>query len=156
MRKKSLAFTGFFIFTHLHNLHFITARKRSLRRLCFYRCLSVHGGGGSPSWGGFSIPGGFSILGGGFSIRSMCGRYASYWNAFLLSKLLCTAVYFIFNKVLCKLRIAYLSFIPPTTPHSRVNSRILYTHAHNSPMIIAVVDSQCPTLQWSVRCNLKP
>ena len=24
----------------------ITARKRSLRRLCFYRCLSVHGGGG--------------------------------------------------------------------------------------------------------------
>ena len=23
-----------------------TARKRSLRRLCFYRCLSVHGGGG--------------------------------------------------------------------------------------------------------------
>ena len=22
-----------------------TARKRSLRRLCFYRCLSVHGGG---------------------------------------------------------------------------------------------------------------
>ena len=25
---------------------FITARKRSLRRLCFYRCLSVHRGGG--------------------------------------------------------------------------------------------------------------
>ena len=24
---------------------FITARKRSLRRLCFYRCLSVHNGG---------------------------------------------------------------------------------------------------------------
>ena len=24
---------------------FITARKRSLRRLCFYRCLSVHKGG---------------------------------------------------------------------------------------------------------------
>ena len=24
---------------------FITARKRSLRRLCFYRCLSVHRGG---------------------------------------------------------------------------------------------------------------
>ena len=24
----------------------ITARKRSLRRLCFYICLSVHGGGG--------------------------------------------------------------------------------------------------------------
>ena len=26
----------------------ITARKRSLRRLCFYRCLSVHSGGGLP------------------------------------------------------------------------------------------------------------
>ena len=25
---------------------FITARKRSLRRLCFHRYLSVHGGGG--------------------------------------------------------------------------------------------------------------
>ena len=120
----------------------ITARKRSLRRLCFYRCLSVHRGGvpsggfsipgGSPSCGGFSIrgvsirggspsggvlhpgvgggspsggvlhpggwgvlhQGGFSIRGGGspsrggspfrgFSIQSMCGRYASYYNAFL-------------------------------------------------------------------------
>ena len=32
-----------------------TARKRSLRRLCFYRCLSVHRGGGGMrgcSWGG--------------------------------------------------------------------------------------------------------
>ena len=26
--------------------YIITARKRSLRRLCFYRCLSVHRGGG--------------------------------------------------------------------------------------------------------------
>ena len=68
-------------------------------------CLST---GGSPL-GGFSIQGvlhrgfsiwgvlhprGFSIRGvlhpegvlhlGGFSIQSMCGRYASYWNAFLL------------------------------------------------------------------------
>ena len=25
----------------------ITARKRSLRRLCFHRCLSVHGGRGA-------------------------------------------------------------------------------------------------------------
>ena len=25
--------------------HLFTARKRNLRRLCFYRCLSVHGGG---------------------------------------------------------------------------------------------------------------
>ena len=32
----------------------ITARKRSLRRLCFYRCLSVHTGGGMRGfiWGG--------------------------------------------------------------------------------------------------------
>ena len=33
---------------HLHinpNLGIFTARKRSLRRLCFYRCLSVHRGG---------------------------------------------------------------------------------------------------------------
>ena len=27
-----------------------TARKRSLRRLCFYRCLSVHRGGGGRAW----------------------------------------------------------------------------------------------------------
>ena len=29
--------------------HIFTARKRSLRRLCFYRCLSVHKGGWYPS-----------------------------------------------------------------------------------------------------------
>ena len=32
-------------------LPFITARKRSLRRLCFYTCLSVHRGRGS-NWTG--------------------------------------------------------------------------------------------------------
>ena len=39
--------------TMYRNCLFITARKRSLRRLCFYRCLSVHGGGGvcGCSWG---------------------------------------------------------------------------------------------------------
>ena len=62
----------------------ITARKRSLRRLCFYRRLSVHRGvlhlggcspsrwGGSPS-GGVSIPRGSPSRGGspsgGLSIR---------------------------------------------------------------------------------------
>ena len=86
----------------------ITARKRSLRRLCFYRCLSVQGGfsiggvlhpgggcsiqGGILHLGGFSIPGGSPCGGvlhpGGLSIRSMCGRYASYWNAFLFGKIL--------------------------------------------------------------------
>ena len=106
----------------------ITARKRSLRRLCFYRCLSVHTGGGAcvvlfggcawfylggmhgfiwgcvvlfrgayvvffggacmvfPGVHGFS--GGacmvFSVFFGYNEIRSMSGRYASYWNAFLL------------------------------------------------------------------------
>ena len=33
-------------------LAIITARKRSLRRLCFYRCLSVHRGWGHAWWGG--------------------------------------------------------------------------------------------------------
>ena len=41
-----------------------TARKRSLRRLCFYRCVSVHGGGGGFSIPGGSPSGGFSIWGG--------------------------------------------------------------------------------------------
>ena len=43
--------------TEMHTCSLITTRKRSLRRLCFYRCLSVHRGG-------FSIGGGFSIWGG--------------------------------------------------------------------------------------------
>ena len=121
----------------------ITARKRSLRRLCFYRCLSVHTGGrhawfysggvcvvlfggcvwiysGGHAWfysGGHAwfysggmhgfIRGACMVLFGGacvvlfggacmffFSffgyseIRSMSGRYASYWNAFLLKLIL--------------------------------------------------------------------
>ena len=38
-------------------LTFITARKRSLRRLCFYRCLSVHRGeGGSASQDALQAP----------------------------------------------------------------------------------------------------
>ena len=53
----------------------ITTRKRNLRRLCFHRCLSVHGGG-SLSRGSLS----------GRPPRTVtCGRYASYWNAFLLT-----------------------------------------------------------------------
>ena len=36
--------------------HVITARKRSLRRLCFYRCLSVHRG---PVW---LLPGGACMV----------------------------------------------------------------------------------------------
>ena len=116
--------------------YIFTARKRSLRRLCFYRCLSVHTGGGVRGfiqqggscmvllggawfysggvcgfsggcawffWGACMVfPGGVRCFSGGvgmvflggmhgfFSffgyneIRSMSGRYASYWNAFLL------------------------------------------------------------------------
>ena len=36
----------------------ITARKRSLRRLCFHRCLSVHGGEGWSLSSGVSVSGG--------------------------------------------------------------------------------------------------
>ena len=68
-----------------HQLSFfpiITARKRSLRRLCFHRCLSVHGGGISVSVRGVSIQRGplsrvVLCLGGGVSVQrrgSLSGR----------------------------------------------------------------------------------
>ena len=120
------------------SFNFITARKRSLRRLCFYRCLSVHNRGGMRGcsggghvwllWGVCMVargvhgylggcvvaPGGHAWLlwgacvvfsGGAYmfffwgcvcgffqgigydEIQSMSGRYASYWNAFLLEML---------------------------------------------------------------------
>ena len=55
---------------------FVAARKRSLGRLCFYRRLSVHGGEAVSVLGGLSRrpP---------LNVTVMCGRYASYWNAFL-------------------------------------------------------------------------
>ena len=47
----------------------ITARKRSLRRLCFYRCVSVHGGGvhgrGACMAGGACMVVGACMAGGG-------------------------------------------------------------------------------------------
>ena len=61
----------------------ITARKRSLQRLCFHRCLSVHGEGVSVSvWGGLcpgvSVQGGGSVQGGlprgSLSRGSLSGR----------------------------------------------------------------------------------
>ena len=59
-----------------------TARKRSLRRLCFHMCFSVHGwegdGGLQPGGVGQTYP--FPI--GYYGIRSTSGLYASYWNAF--------------------------------------------------------------------------
>ena len=66
----------------------ITARKQSLRRLCFYTCLSFC------SWGGVSpsvhagihtppskqTPPHHSAC---WEIRTISGRYASYWNTYL-------------------------------------------------------------------------
>ena len=86
-----------------------TARKRSLRKLCFYKCLSVilftRGGGVCPKecWDTplprqtpssprqtphkhYGIRSTSGQAGGrDIEIRSMSGWYASYWNAFLLS-----------------------------------------------------------------------
>ena len=82
----------------------ITARKRSLRRLCFYTCLSVHRGAGIPAClAGLQVGlqvhtqewGSPDPQTGGVSEHALrqtplptadgycCGRYASYWNAFL-------------------------------------------------------------------------
>ena len=61
----------------------ITARKRSFRRLCFHRCLSVHRGRAEtpldkePPWTETPPPGHRP------SHTVTCGRYTSYWNAFL-------------------------------------------------------------------------
>ena len=84
----------------ISNIYIVTARKR---RLCFYTCLSVHGGEYlgrvHPSWAG-TLPGRYppgqvhpqgrhtplgrytptTVHAG---IRSISGRYASHWNAFL-------------------------------------------------------------------------
>ena len=107
----------------VRNSVIFTAHKRSLQRLCFYTCLSVHGGeyrytsqAGTPhsprqvhspgqvhptSWAGTppsrytpqtGTPGagtpphplpspGSSAC---WEIRATSGRYAYYWNAFLL------------------------------------------------------------------------
>ena len=82
----------------------ITARKRSLWRLCFYTCLSVHRKGrpgqvppqaGTPPWAGtppgwVHPPGRYTPLGrytpgACWEIRATSGQYASYWNAFLFT-----------------------------------------------------------------------
>ena len=65
---------------------FVTARKGSLWRLCFHRCLSVHGGACvARGWGVACVAGGCAWQGGmrGRSDGHCNGRYASYWNAFL-------------------------------------------------------------------------
>ena len=77
----------------------ITARKRSLPRLCIYTCLSVILLGGS-TWAG-TPPGQVHLrqvhpLAGTpprssacWEIRATRGRYASYWKAFLLQGAFC-------------------------------------------------------------------
>ena len=84
-------------------LIFFSAHKRSLRRLCFHRCLSVRGGGSRSLSRGVSVPGGGG--GGSPSQGALCpggslsgvvsvmeiphtvtsGQYASYWNAFFFT-----------------------------------------------------------------------
>ena len=54
-----------------------------LRRLCFHRRVSVHRGG-AWSWG--PGPGGCLVPPSPGRYGYCCGRYASYWNAFLLRK----------------------------------------------------------------------
>ena len=47
----------------------ITGRKRSLRRLCFHRCLSVHKGGSRSLPGGVGLcPGGLGLCWGGLGL----------------------------------------------------------------------------------------
>ena len=113
--KFSCATASGYNFLTCRKVHFvITARKRSLQRLCFYRCLSVQGGlclwslclGGLCPGGlywGVSVQGSLSgesvsrwvSVQGGVCLGCLCqgdpspastvtcGRYASYWNAFL-------------------------------------------------------------------------
>ena len=111
----------------LHHLTLLPSATK-LRRLCFYRCLSVHRGGSAPggvsapgrgawsrgAWSrgcmvwGVPGPGGCLVMGGVCSLGRVwllpgggipacteaeppgrdgycCGRYASHWNAFLLT-----------------------------------------------------------------------
>ena len=63
----------------------ITARKRSLRRLCFYTCLSfcpqggLHSGG--HAWWGVCVAGGMHGGGGVCMVGGMCGRGHVSWGA---------------------------------------------------------------------------
>ena len=92
------------MFKVLHTSHksklpcfYFTVRKQSLRRLCFYTCLSP-----PPSRADTPPPGSGTPLGPGTNPEQApppppgsrppgtrdgycCGRYASYWNAFLFN-----------------------------------------------------------------------
>ena len=60
----------------------VTNRKKSLQRLCFHRCLTVHGGEGGSSVQGVLVR---AVSASETPRMVTCGRYASYWNGFLLS-----------------------------------------------------------------------
>ena len=85
--------TSTLCFAQCANCFYIfTARKRSLRRLCFHRYLSVHREGCGRTRGRHSPgrhPPAQCMLGytpsGYYRIRSTSGRYTSHWNAFLFS-----------------------------------------------------------------------
>ena len=56
VKPKTAYFPNHFLVIHRNDI--FTARKRSLRRLCFYRCLSVHTGGGAMRgfiWGAWVV-----------------------------------------------------------------------------------------------------
>ena len=78
-----------------NNFYCLLPSATKLRRLCFYTCVSVHGGGSA------SVHAGLPLSGAGTpgeqvphpqeqappprsAYGNCCGRYASYWNAFLL------------------------------------------------------------------------
>ena len=84
-----------------HTILFLASATK-LRRLCFHRRLSVHGGVCLVR--GVHGPGGCMVLGGLVSQHALrqpppgrdgycCGRYASYWNVFLF-------VYFFITRLL--------------------------------------------------------
>ena len=52
----------------------LTTRKQSLQRLCFYRCLSVHGGACMVAGGGVVARGGACMVAGGACVvaRGVC------------------------------------------------------------------------------------
>ena len=77
----------------VHVKAFVTARKRSLRRLCFCTCLSVilFTGGGLPQ----CILGYTPRSSACWEIRTTSGRYASYWNAVLLDSTFSGSILFV-------------------------------------------------------------
>ena len=91
-----------FVKSFSSTIFIFTGRNEVLAKVIFLQaCVCPQWGGGYPSMpcrsvrGGSLVPGGLQFFGGGspifwgglqfFGIRSTFGRYASYWNAFLLN-----------------------------------------------------------------------